>query len=194
MVVGKKEKKLLLSFWENHKRLITSAFRALSEDERLDEDDREKAAAIIDQIRKVGTQNHTPSPDVRRFIRKVFNHYAKNALSEEPTDQDKNRRTSKVKEEYEKTLGLSEIRLANGKGQGVSFYWTNGEIAAYISGDYSEKLPNDLNPTPWLKDNASFGKYKAQQRTVEYWNKHFDELVEALKAGICLGRKSGNPE
>jgi hypothetical protein len=188
MAVGKKEKKLLLSFWENHKRLITSAFRALSEDEHLDEDDREKAAAIIDQIRKVGTQNHTPSPEVQRFIRKVFNHYAKNALSEEPTDQDKNRRTSKVKEEYEKTLGLSEIKLSKGKGQGVYFYWTNG--GEYISGDYSRKVPND--PSRWQR--IGFGKYNAQQRTVEYWNKHFDEFIEALEAGIRLRRKSENPE
>jgi hypothetical protein len=187
MAVGKKEKELLLSFWENHKRLITSAFRALSEDDRLAEDDRETAAAVIDQIRKVGTQDHTPSPEVQRFIRKVFNYYAENTLSEEPTDQDKDRRTSEVKEAYKDELGISKIRLTRGKGQGVNFYWMNGQYAEYISGNYLGIVPND--PNFLQKDKTSFGKYPREQWTVEYWDKHFDKLIEALEAGIRLKRE-----
>jgi hypothetical protein len=188
MAVGKKEKELLLHFLENHKRLITSAYRALSEDESLDEDDRKHAAAVVDQIREVGTQNHMVSPEVQRFIRRVFNHYAKNELSEEPTDQDKDRRESEVKEEYKGTLGLSTIRLTRGKGQGVVFSWLDGQGGldyGYISGDYRGVVPNDPSPS----QKSSFKKYGNQQRTVGYWKEHFEELIEALEAGILLDRK-----
>jgi hypothetical protein len=181
MAVGKKEKELLLQFWKNNKRLITSAFSALSEDEGLDEEDRELAAEVIDKIRKVGTQNHTRCPEVQRFMRKVFNYYAKNQLSEEPTDLDKNRRTSEVKEAYKEKLDLFTIRLTRGRGQGIIIQW-NGQDAAYVSGDYRGTVPND--PGVSQKKSASFGKYSPEQRTVEYWNKHFNEFIEALEAGM----------
>ncbi|MDR0641071.1 MAG: hypothetical protein LBG07_01260, partial [Treponema sp.] len=193
MAVGKNEKELLLHFWEDHKRLIVSAFRALSEDSRLDENSR-RLAAEVSRIREAGAQNHTPSFEVQRFMRKVFNHYAINTLSEEPTNQDKDRRTSEIKEEHRKKFDISEIRLTSRKGQGLNIWFgrTNGnervdDPDVYVSGDYRGNIPND--PMVSQKDEASFGKYPHKRQSVEYWNNHFEEFIKAFEAGILIENK-----
>jgi hypothetical protein len=196
MAIGKREQDLLLEFWENknNKRLITSIYRALAENTKLDDDEREEAEQIANQLmnfnKKTGFQKHEENPSIQRFIRKVFNYYAKDELSLEPTPGDKKQRESEVKEEYRDTVDFCLIELTSGKGQGINFWWNKDKQRnkervefdqGYISGDTHGKIPNDPGKIlrRILKKN-----FTENQWTVEYWNKHFVEFIEALESGL----------
>lgn len=92
-------------------------------------------------------QDHTPNDGIRLLMRKIFNYITEGPdldldLRISPTSQD---RKQNIKEGLVKEYGLEfdQVRLTQGKGQGIYLFSNQRKEFIYFSGDASGYFPND---------------------------------------------------
>jgi hypothetical protein len=137
------------------------------------------------------TETDDANPAVQKFMRKVFNHYAKKELSNEPTPSSKETRKSALKEkyrdeeEYRNKVDFCFIELTTRKGHGINFKWPkeNGAGNGYLSGRSKDgAIPGDGTSKELLHSLKK--QDEKSPLTAESWNKDFDGFIKALEEGL----------
>lgn len=120
-------------------------------------------------------QDHTPSEAVQDMIVRITEHFTAS-----PFDPG---RRAPIKREIAEKIGFSWLERTRGKGQGLK--WRRGQSDQskpypFFSGDYKQSMPND--PGALLKEvMKAKGIVTAEQKSVPYWEEHFDELTDLLE-------------
>lgn len=95
-------------------------------------------------------------------------------------------RRAPIKREIAEKIGYSWLERTRGKGQGLK--WRRGQSDQskpypYFSGDYKQSMPN--GPGALLKEvMKAKGIVTAEQKSVPYWEEHFDEQTDLLETWL----------
>lgn len=137
-------------------------------------------------------QDHTPNDGIRLLMRKIFNYISQGPdidldLKVNPTSQD---RKKKIKEDLIKKYNLEfdQVRLTQGKGQGIYIYSDKREEFIYFSGDATGKFPNDYMS---VHKNKKEKMIKSNTIINNMFQVDYDQIKENK---ITLNKKDGGSD
>jgi len=120
----------------------------MEEIRKLDKANNQDLKKLILLIREsISVQDHTPNPAAGILARKIYNYLSAGKELDYNTDirYKEKERTSEIKESLinKYDLGLTRVRLTEGKGQGLNIYHKSGKHRIYLSADTHGNFPND---------------------------------------------------
>lgn len=156
----------------------------------MDSTNLEKCLKLLYDKFKIGKQDHTPNQSVQMLMRKLFNHYAENQISEEAKPVPSEKRLSPLQVNHRERLPYQAIDITRGKGQGLRFYDADTKeesvYDAYISGDKSGKLNvfafhhKDVKGAYYLHSVSNFSAVEVYLTDEKEWQNLIKQIDEQL--------------